>query len=92
MGTNGTHRSHTRYLYLYTLVQQAREKNPFLPQVTKNMQILRRKRISTVGNNFLTTGAIQVRMGVMQVVCEACFEKVEKRLFKKLHRNYCCYV
>ena len=73
MGTNGTHRSHTGYLYLYALFQQARENN---------------KKDIDCGDSFLTTGAmrgyiIQARMGVMRLVCKACFEKVEKRLLIK---------
>ena len=57
-----------------------------MPFSNKQERII--KKISTVGDSFLTTGAmrgyiIQVRMGVMQLVCKACFKKVEKRLLIK---------
>ena len=72
-GTNGTHRS----------IQGTSISIPFS---NKQERII--KKISTVGDSFLTTGAmrgyiIQVRMGVMQLVCKACFKKVEKRLLIK---------
>ena len=57
-----------------------------MPFSNKRERII--KKISTVGDSFLTTGArrgyiIQVRMGVMRLVCKACFKKVEKRLLIK---------
>ena len=57
-----------------------------MPFSNKQERII--KKISTVGDSFLTTGAmrgyiIQVRIGVMRLVCKACFKKVEKRLLIK---------
>ena len=57
-----------------------------MPFSNKQERII--KKISTVEDSFLTTGAmrryiIQVRMGVMRLVCKACFKKVEKRLLIK---------
>ena len=57
-----------------------------MPFSNKQERII--KKISTVGDSFLTTGAmrghiIQVRMGVMRLVCKACVKKVEKRLLIK---------
>ena len=98
MGTNGTHRS---IQGTSISISFSNKQERIILSCYKSRKICRYCAVSgdiaTVGDNFLTTGAmrryiIQVRMGVMRLVCKACFKKVEKRLLIKLRRNYCCYV